>query len=160
MGSSLKFSFKLKVNERTRVGPKSVEGGTSSFELLSSLCICAKYIFFGSEGLSSLRLRNGQLPICVLSLALLSEDVRSSLPYQAIVGDLSLHSRSLWTPLIFSTSGILPYVNQGKALGYKSLSRDLLSAQVGESAAAGAILPLVLVTPVVGENNPNGWLEQ
>lgn len=31
-------------------------------------------------------------------IALLSKGVRSSLPYQATVGDFSLHSRSLWDP--------------------------------------------------------------
>lgn len=62
-------------------------------------------------------------------------------------------------PPIFSTSAMLPSVNQGKTLGYKSLSRDLLSVQASESAAAGAIPPLVLVTPVVREH-PDGMLEQ
>lgn len=55
---------------------------------------------------------------------------------------------------------MLPSVNQGKALGYKALSRDLIAVQVDELAAAGAILPLVLVTHVVRENNLDGRFEE
>lgn len=88
-------------------------------------------------------------------IALLSKDVRSSLPYQATVGDISLHSRSLWTPPpVFSNSGMLPYVNQ--AVGYKSLSRDLLSAQVGESASSWSNSAFGLSHPCGEREQPAG----
>lgn len=153
MGSSLKFSFKSKVKERTRVGPRKCWGGhTFLWFTLQFMYLCQVHHWFW--GPVVLKTKVSFLSVyCHCS----SQHGCTFIPSrQQLVIFPPFYE--FGDPPIFSTSAMLPSVNQGKTLGYKSLSRDLLSAQVSESAAAGAILPLVLVTPVVRENTRMGCL--
>lgn len=100
----LKFSFRLKVNDRTKVGNRS--GGGRFFHLLSSLCTFAKFIFCGSEGLSSLRLRRtSQLPLMLLSLLFSVRMYIHSFPLcgldQATISDIPPYYPRLETPPTF-----------------------------------------------------------
>lgn len=63
---ALKFSFKSKVKERTRVGSRKYWGDTRSFDFYSSIYVLVPS---SSLGLRACRPEDeGQLPICVLSL--------------------------------------------------------------------------------------------